>query len=151
MSSDNPTPVAAASEAALAGSAARALPGAATGRRAASDAAVTRSALLRQAEQYLESAGFRVLDRNWRCADGEIDIVAADQRVLVACAVRTRSGAGQQMPAAISQAKRGRLRRLAVRWLVAHGLLFDEVRVDVVRLLRDQSGTVIIEHIRGAG
>jgi putative endonuclease len=119
---------------------------------AASEAAATRSALLRQAEQYLESAGLRVLDRNWRCADGDIDIVAADQRVLVACAVRTRSGTGHQMPAAaISQAKRSRLRRLAIRWLVAHGLLFDEVRVDVVRVLRDQSGTVTIEHIRGAG
>jgi putative endonuclease len=152
MSSNKPTPGAAASEAALAGPAAPALPGAATGHRAASDAAVTRSALLRQAEQYLESAGLRILDRNWRCADGEIDIVAADRRVLVACAVRTRSGTGHQMPAAaISQAKRSRLRRLAVRWLVARAVLFDEVRVDVVRLLRDQSGTVTIEHIRGAG
>jgi putative endonuclease len=50
----------------------------------------------------------------------------------------------------MSQAKRRRLRQLAIRWLVAHELLFDEVRVDVVRQLHDQSGTVTIEHIRGA-
>jgi putative endonuclease len=128
MSSNNPTPGAAASE-----------------------AAATRSALLSQAEQYLESAGLRILDRNWRCTEGEIDIVAADRRVLVACDVRTRSGTGHQMPAPISRVKRSRLRRLAIRWLVAHGLLFDEVRVDVVRLVRDQSGAVTIEHVRGAG
>jgi hypothetical protein len=37
---------------------------------AASGAAATGGAVLRQAEQYLESAGLRILDRNWRCADG---------------------------------------------------------------------------------
>ena len=44
------------------------------------------------AAEYLENAGFRILDRNYRCADGEIDIVAADRRMLVACEVKTRSG-----------------------------------------------------------
>ena len=43
------------------------------------------------AAQYLERAGFRILDRNWRCAEGEIDIVAAERRVLIVCEVKTRS------------------------------------------------------------
>ena len=39
------------------------------------------------AAEYLERAGLRVLDRNWRCADGEIDIVAAERQVMVVCEV----------------------------------------------------------------
>src|ERR1700685_3187515 len=41
---------------------------------------------------YLEKCGFRILDRNWRCADGEIDIVAVERHTLVVCEVKTRSG-----------------------------------------------------------
>jgi len=104
------------------------------------------------AAQYLERAGFRILDRNWRCAEGEIDIVAAERRVLVVCEVKTRSGVGHGSPLdAITRAKRSRLRRLAIRWLVAHGVLFDEVRIDVIGLLRDRSGQFTVEHVRGVG
>ena len=115
-----------------------------------------KDALGRQGEQlaaeYLQRAGFRILDRNWRCAEGEIDIVAADRRVLVACEVKTRSGTGFGTPLeAITRKKRRRLRRLAVRWVVAHGVLFDEVRVDVVGVLRTQAGDFTIEHVRGVG
>ena len=104
------------------------------------------------ATEYLQRAGFRILDRNWRCAEGEIDIVAVERRVLVICEVKTRSGAGFGTPAeAITRAKRSRLRRLAVRWLVAHGVLFDEVRIDVLGLVTDGSGQFAVEHVRGVG
>jgi putative endonuclease len=114
-----------------------------------SQAAAT-SALRGRAEQHLESAGLRILDRDWRCADGQIDIVAAEHRTLVVCEVQTHSASGPSAPA-MSRARRARLRRLAVRWLVAHGLLFDEVRVDVVCLLRGRSGVSAIKHHRGVG
>jgi putative endonuclease len=104
------------------------------------------------AAQYLQRAGFRILDRNWRCAEGEIDIVAAERRVLVVCEVKTRSGGQYGSPLdAITRAKRSRLRRLAIRWLVAHGVLFDEVRIDVIGLVRDRSGNFTVEHVRGVG
>jgi len=104
------------------------------------------------AAEYLQRAGMRILDRNWRCAEGEIDIVAAERRALVVCEVKTRSGTRYGSPLeAISRNKRIRLRRLAVRWLDAHGVLFDEVRIDVVGLLRDRSGNFTIEHVRGVG
>jgi putative endonuclease len=104
------------------------------------------------AADYLERAGFRILDRNWRCPEGEIDIVAAEQQILVICEVKTRSGTRFGTPAeAVTRVKRGRLRRLAVRWLVAHGVLFDEVRIDVIALLADQAGNFTIEHVRGVG
>jgi putative endonuclease len=110
----------------------------------------------RQGEQlaveYLQRAGMRVLDRNWRCAEGEIDIVAADRRTLVVCEVKTRSGVRYGTPLeAITRKKRSRLRRLAVRWLVAHGIFFDEIRVDVVGVLRSDSGEFTLEHVRGVG
>jgi putative endonuclease len=115
-----------------------------------------KDALGRQGEQlaaeYLQRAGLRILDRNWRCADGEIDIVAAERRAFVVCEVKTRSGSRYGSPLeAVSYRKRARLRRLGIRWLEAHGVLFDEVRVDVVGLLRDRSGNFTIEHVRGVG
>ncbi len=104
------------------------------------------------AAEYLQRAGFRILDRNWRCADGEIDIVAADRRALVVCEVKTRSGVRYGTPLeAISRQKRSRLRRLAVRWIVAHGILFDEIRVDVLGVLRSETGEFTVEHVRGVG
>src|SRR5690349_10365598 len=102
------------------------------------------------AAEYLQQAGLRILDRNWRCAEGELDIVAVERRVLVACEVKTRSGLGFGSPLeAISRRKQARLRRLAISWIRAHGVLFDEVRVDVVGLVRDRAGHFTIEHVRG--
>jgi putative endonuclease len=102
------------------------------------------------AAEYLQQAGIRILDRNWRCAEGELDIVAAERRVLVACEVKTRSGLGFGSPLeAISRRKQVRLRRLAVSWIRAHGVLFDEVRIDVIGLVRDRAGHFTIEHVRG--
>ena len=104
------------------------------------------------AVEYLERAGLRILDRNWRCAEGEIDIVAAERQVLVICEVKTRSSTRYGSPLeAISRSKQARLRRLAIRWLVAHGVLFDEVRIDAIGLIRDESGHYQIEHVRGVG
>ncbi len=115
-----------------------------------------KDALGRQGEQlaveYLQRAGLRILDRNWRCAEGEIDIVAAERRALVVCEVKTRSSVRYGTPLeAITRQKRSRLRRLAIRWLVAHGVLFDEIRIDVVGVLRTESDGFTVEHIRGVG
>jgi putative endonuclease len=110
----------------------------------------------RQGEQlavdHLQRAGLRILDRNWRCAEGEVDIVAAERRTLVICEVKTRSGVRYGTPLeAITRQKRNRLRRLAIRWVVAHGVLFDEIRVDVIGVLRAESGGFTVEHVRGVG
>jgi len=104
------------------------------------------------AAEYLQQSGLRVLDRNWRCADGEIDIVAVDRRVLVVCEVKTRTGDRYGAPLeSISHSKLRRLRRLAIRWVVAHGVLFDEIRVDAVGVLRSPSGEFTVSHARGGG
>ncbi len=104
------------------------------------------------AADYLRDHGFRILDRNWRCGGGEIDIVATEGRTFVACEVKTRSGTRYGTPAdAVGYAKRRRLRRLAAQWLSAHGTRFDQVRIDVLGLLRDGDGGFTVEHIRGVG
>jgi putative endonuclease len=104
------------------------------------------------AVSYLESLGFRILDRNWRCAGGEIDIVAAERHTFVVCEVKTRSGTRYGTPLeAVGRAKQRRLRRLAALWLFAHGVRFDQIRIDVLGLLRDGSGGFTIEHVRGVG
>lgn len=104
------------------------------------------------AAEYLERAGLRILDRNWRCETGELDIVALERRVLVVCEVKTRSGVRYGSPLeAVSHRKRLRLRRLASSWLDAQGLRFDEVRIDVIGLVRDGSGEFTLEHVRGVG
>jgi putative endonuclease len=115
-----------------------------------------KDALGRQGEQLaaelLERSGLRILDRNWRCADGEIDIVAADGRTLVICEVKTRSGTRFGSPLeAVSPRKHARLRRLAVRWVLAHSLLYDEIRIDIVGVLVVGPGTFSVEHIPGVG
>ena len=77
------------------------------------------------AAEYLESSGLRILDRNWRCATGEIDIVAVDRQTLVVAEVKARTSTRYGTPIeAVSRAKRARLRRLAVQWLNAHGVRF---------------------------
>src|SRR4051812_43106380 len=70
------------------------------------------------AARHLEEAGCVLLDRNWRCSEGEIDLVASDGAVLVICEVKTRSSLAYGDPAeAVVGAKAARLRRLAVRWM----------------------------------
>ena len=104
------------------------------------------------AVEYLERAGLRILDRNYRCSEGELDIVAADQRVLVACEVKTRSGLGYGTPVeAVTTRKLRRLRRLAANWVRCHGLIFEELRVDIIGVLVLPSGEFQIEHVSGAG
>ena len=104
------------------------------------------------AAEYLERAGLRILDRNWRCETGELDIVALERRVLVICEVKTRSGLRFGTPIeAITRPKALRLRRLAVMWVNAHGLRFELIRIDIVGVLRDASGDFTIEHVQGVG
>lgn len=110
----------------------------------------------RQGEQlaadFLAGAGLRVIERNWRCPIGEIDIVAADGGTLVICEVKTRSGVHFGTPLeSITARKARRLRLLAVHWLRDHGVLYDEIRVDAVGVLQTGPGQFSIEHFRGVG
>lgn len=102
------------------------------------------------AADFLTGAGMEILERNWRCSRGEIDIVAVAGRTLVVCEVKTRSGVGFGTPLeSITRQKASRLRALAVAWVKAHGVFFEEIRIDVVGVLRGATGEFTIQHVQG--
>ncbi|MEU6035630.1 YraN family protein [Actinomadura sp. NPDC047616] len=88
------------------------------------------------AAAYLVGLGWTILDRNWRCPEGELDIIAHDGRRPVVCEVKTRSTAAYGAPLeAITPDKAARLRRLAGRWAAAHRIRSADVRIDVLGLI----------------
>jgi putative endonuclease len=92
-----------------------------------------------RAAAWYEASGYRVLARNWRCREGELDVVVTDGRCVVFCEVKSRSSAAFGLPAeAVTRAKRERLRRLAASWLEATGTRPREVRFDVAAILGDE-------------
>ncbi len=104
------------------------------------------------AAAHLAAAGLAILDRNWRCEIGEIDIVAREGDTLVVCEVKTRTTTGFGTPLeAVDPRRVARLRRLAGRWLEEHDLDVREVRLDLVGVLLDRGGDARIEHVRGVG
>ncbi|MBA3720690.1 MAG: YraN family protein [Nocardioidaceae bacterium] len=104
------------------------------------------------AARHLVTKGMAILDRNWRCDIGEIDLVARDRDVLVVCEVKTRRGLGFGTPAdAVTWDKLSRLRRLAARWLVEHPVGAVEVRIDVVEVLVLSNDGPRVEHLVGVG
>lgn len=106
----------------------------------------------RLAARHLRAQGLVVLDRNWRCDQGEIDLVLRDGDVLVACEVKTRSSLEFGTPhEAVDATKLERLRRLVVLWAQAHDVAPPDVRVDVVAVLRPLRGASTLEHVVGVG
>ncbi|MEE6272718.1 YraN family protein [Georgenia wangjunii] len=105
----------------------------------------------RVAAMMLTQAGLEVLERNWRCPEGELDIVARDPAAdeIVFVEVKTRSSARFGHPAeAVVGRKAARLRRLAAAWLAAHDEHAAGVRIDVVAVWPQPSGPARVEHLR---
>jgi putative endonuclease len=91
-----------------------------------------------------------LLDRNWRCPEGELDLVLRDGDTLVACEVKTRRGQGCGTPhEAVGAAKLERLHRLVWRWAEEHEVHPDDARVDLVAVVRPPRGAAVLEHVRG--
>lgn len=106
----------------------------------------------RVAARRLVEDGLVLLDRNWRCDEGEIDLVLRDGEVLVFCEVKTRTSAAYGHPLeAVDEVKTERLVRLAGRWIAEHGVVAPDVRFDMVSVLRPARGAAELEHVRGLG
>lgn len=89
-----------------------------------------------RAARWYEDHGYRVLDRNWRCPDGEIDLVCRRGPTVVVVEVKTRRTGAYGPPAsAVTAAKQRRLRRLGAGWLRQRGVRCDTVRFDVVAVV----------------
>jgi putative endonuclease len=103
------------------------------------------------AARHLHESGLEILARNWRCREGEIDIVARERDVLVICEVKTRRSTAFGAPYdAVTYRKAEKLRRLACHWLAEHPGGGCEVRFDVVSVFRGPTGPAAIEHLRAA-
>ncbi len=104
------------------------------------------------AAEYLQSTGLVILDRNWRCEDGELDIVALDGEVIVVVEVRTRSSDAYGTPEeSLTPRKRRHLRNAALAYLQENDRLDAVWRIDVVAIDANQRGDVQrIEHYANA-
>lgn len=101
---------------------------------------------------YLKSLGMLVVERNWRCPGGEIDIVALDGDTLVIAEVKTRRSLDYGHPfEAVGADKLARLHRLGAAWCRDRELRMPLRRVDVVAVVDDGSGHPLVEHLKGVG
>ena len=97
-----------------------------------------------QVARWYEARGYAVLDRNWKVASGELDLVVARGREVVFCEVKSRSGAAFGPPVeAVTPAKQARLRRLAGEWLATDARSWTDVRFDVASVVRGRVAEVL--------
>ena len=102
------------------------------------------------AADHLVSQGMVVLDRNWRTASGEIDIIARDGDAVVFCEVKTRRGSVFGDPGeAVTLTKTRRLRTLAAQWLAISRVRPSQVRFDVVKVMVSRVDGPVVTHLRG--
>ncbi|MDN5745321.1 MAG: YraN family protein [Nocardioidaceae bacterium] len=103
-----------------------------------------------RAARHLAAKGLSVLERNWRCDEGEIDIVLRAGETLVVCEVKTRTSLSAGTPhEAITDAKLERLQRLGARWAAEHQIRPDGIRIDLVAVLCRRRGAPAIDHVEG--
>ncbi len=97
--------------------------------------------------RYLDRKGLHVLDRNWRCAEGEIDIVALSDATIVVVEVKTRIGLGHGHPLeAIDDVKLRRLQHLARAWRDTHPIQANGIRIDAAAVIVDPTGKITLDY-----
>ena len=103
------------------------------------------------AAAWYETAGYEVLDRNWRCRAGELDLILGRGRAVVFCEVKTRSSTRFGAPIeAITREKSQRIRRLAAPWLSESELRGRDLRFDVASVMVERGRAPVVEIIEGA-
>ncbi|MBI4596662.1 MAG: YraN family protein [Candidatus Tectomicrobia bacterium] len=103
------------------------------------------------AEKFLKSSGYKILERNYRCPAGEIDIIAEEKGILVFTEVRTLSGEGWGLPQmSISFTKQKKIVKTSLYYLSEKRLWDRTCRFDVVAVTRPGEKEESIELLRGA-
>lgn len=98
--------------------------------------------------EYLERIGYQLLERNYRCREGELDIIAQEGNTLVFVEVKTRSSQVTGHPfEAITTSKQSRIRRLVANWCQSHQVSQVQVRIDAIAVML-RGGAVAIEHLK---
>jgi putative endonuclease len=101
---------------------------------------------------FLSDKGLAIVETNWRCPQGEIDIVARDAQTLVFVEVRSRrADSTERAFASVSPLKREKMIAAAYAYLAAHDLDDNAVwRIDVVAVAFARGGKVVIDHVEDA-
>ena len=103
-----------------------------------------------RAAEHLRDDGYVIVDRNWRCSDGEIDLVVTRDDVLAIVEVKTRTSRRYGHPLeALDRAKIDRLWRLAMMWARTHPDIARgrRIRVDAVAVIGADPGSGSLEHL----
>ncbi len=102
------------------------------------------------ASQYLKQLGMEIVERNFQCKMGEIDIIAKDQDELVFVEVKTRSPSSYGRPAeAVNQKKKNHIYHVAEYFLMINHIEDVFCRIDVVEIYYYQK-TYSINYIKNA-
>src|SRR3954463_15686321 len=102
------------------------------------------------AAERLSRLGYDIVDRNWRCPDGELAPVAAGRGGTAFVEVKTRTSLAYGHPfEAITGAKLARLHGLAIAWCRAHPGRHGRIRVDVVAVVGSDGGARPLRRARG--
>ena len=98
--------------------------------------------------ELLIAKGYRILDKNWRIKEGELDLVALSPKseiVFVEVKTRTSNDYGEPLES-ITTVKLQRIQRLALAWLATHQRLGNPYRIDVSGVLLGRSGELSIDY-----
>ncbi len=103
------------------------------------------------AAAYLDRIGMTVIDRNWRCPAGEVDVVFLDGETLVLCEVKTRTTDAKGTPeAAVTPQKQRRIARIATAYLADAASEPCQVRFDVISIRVLAEDRALLRHHRAA-
>jgi len=108
------------------------------------------SAAERAAATFLHERGYHILESNFRCRGGEIDLIALDGGTLVFAEVKLRRTLARGAPIeAVTPQKQARLARAAQSYLAFSGRVFPRIRFDVISVMRT-SARIEITHFKAA-
>lgn len=107
------------------------------------------------AVDHLVGLGWQIIERNWRCPAGELDIIALEPvpgaaPIAVVVEVKARRGTGYGEPLeAITTTKLRRLRRMAAQWREHSQLDLSDLRVDAIGILKPPGQAARLTHLAG--
>ncbi len=102
------------------------------------------------ARKYLRKKGWKILDTNFQCRFGELDLIARDKNCLVFCEVKTRSEGMIALPQeSVTYAKQQKMIKTALYWLQSENLDLP-MRFDVIAVTADAQGRLAVEHLENA-
>ena len=103
------------------------------------------------AAAFLLKQGYRILERNFRTALGEIDLIAQDGKTLIFVEVKARSGIGFGVPqSAVDPRKQTKMSRVALLYLSQKKIEGCECRFDVIGITQGSNGAASVEHFKNA-